>query len=295
VYNIFKDMIKLSSINWITLFTTHDYKLEVDLRKKSINTNLEQKISYSYTLMKRTTNSTPVLDPNRNKIRYSGFSTSRKVSILSNEISRIDERIERGDSRIQSRNPIFYLLISQSWIQTTSDLIVNDGTYNEEIYPLIVTSMTKEGPIDKAIFDFFRIYTISDDNRKNLWRIKIGNKLRISRTVYEGFVSLLSKQGIFQKDVEKRILIDLQRTLPLSKPFKTADRTFKAVRRILMAFHLYRPDIGYVQGMTYIVCALYLYFDEYECFEHFCNLIITNDLFYYLYSFDQERVSIIVT
>jgi len=34
-----------------------------------------------------------------------------------------------------------------------------------------------------------------------------------------------------------------------------------------------RPDIGYVQGMSYIAAVLLLYMDEHSAFVTFCNMI----------------------
>jgi hypothetical protein len=45
------------------------------------------------------------------------------------------------------------------------------------------------------------------------------------------------------------------------------------LRRILEAFTIYRPDIGYVQGMSYIAANLLLYMDERSAFITFSNLI----------------------
>lgn len=70
------------------------------------------------------------------------------------------------------------------------------------------------------------------------------------------------------------IEIDLVRTKPRfleQHPFLKTQ-----MLNILSAFAAYRPDIGFIQGMTYPCLILALNFDEYHSFKYFCNLIITN-------------------
>ena len=42
---------------------------------------------------------------------------------------------------------------------------------------------------------------------------------------------------------------------------------------VLGAYTMFRPDVGYVQGMSFIVAVLLLYLDEYKAFVVFANLI----------------------
>lgn len=41
-------------------------------------------------------------------------------------------------------------------------------------------------------------------------------------------------------------------------------------------FHIYRPDVSYVQGMTYPAIVLTLIVGKYKAFAIFCNLIVGN-------------------
>lgn len=57
---------------------------------------------------------------------------------------------------------------------------------------------------------------------------------------------------------EKSILIidnDVPRTFARLSGFSTEDN-MKALSSILQAFAMYRPDVGYVQGMSYIAAML---------------------------------------
>jgi hypothetical protein len=56
-------------------------------------------------------------------------------------------------------------------------------------------------------------------------------------------------------------------------------------------FHCYRPDISYVQGMTYPAAILLLVtLDKYKAFKYFCNLAVANELIRNLYSFNLKKV-----
>jgi hypothetical protein len=68
---------------------------------------------------------------------------------------------------------------------------------------------------------------------------------------------------------------DIPRTFPkLGGLFATETASQVKLRRILEAFTMYRPDIGYVQGMSYVAATLLLFMDnEYQSFVTFCNLM----------------------
>ncbi len=50
-------------------------------------------------------------------------------------------------------------------------------------------------------------------------------------------------------------------------------------------FHLHRPDISYVQGMTYPLIILLANLDKFEAFRCFCS-IMTSDFVVKLFCFD---------
>lgn len=45
------------------------------------------------------------------------------------------------------------------------------------------------------------------------------------------------------------------------------------LERILLCYACFRPDIGYVQGMSFLVATLLLYMDEFEAFKCLANLL----------------------
>ena len=64
------------------------------------------------------------------------------------------------------------------------------------------------------------------------------------------------------------------------------------VKEILQIFHIYRPDVSYVQGMTYPVIVLDLLVGKYRAFVIFANLIVGNIFFRRLFTFEKNYFSI---
>ena len=74
---------------------------------------------------------------------------------------------------------------------------------------------------------------------------------------------------------ERSILIidtDLPRTFPHLSALKPQEAS---LQKVLHAFTMYRPDIGYVQGMSYVAAMLYLHNqqNEVQTFISFCALM----------------------
>jgi len=54
---------------------------------------------------------------------------------------------------------------------------------------------------------------------------------------------------------------------------------------------MYRPDIGYVQGMSYIAAIVILYIgDEYKAFMNFANLMLKYPIMPF-YTFNEDFVA----
>jgi hypothetical protein len=54
---------------------------------------------------------------------------------------------------------------------------------------------------------------------------------------------------------------------------------------------MYRPDVSYVQGMTYPAIVLNLIVGKYKAFDIFSNLIVGNDFFRRLYTFEDKYLT----
>ena len=87
---------------------------------------------------------------------------------------------------------------------------------------------------------------------------------------------------------------DLGRTFPQMKLFGDDGHWGEDLRCVLEAFACHRPDLGYVQGMSYIAAMLLLHIpDRYMVFQCFTNLLVKGHLFpyYRLTGTDHERYS----
>ena len=142
----------------------------------------------------------------------------------------------------------------------------------------------------KACLEFFRNFCLSDEERRYVWRARIGNKLKITQPFYNGLLARLQSRT-FSKKADKLIRDDLDRTFPNCQTFEEGKRMYRQIQTLLRLFQIYRPDIGYVQGMTYLISTLYYYFDEFETFKYFCNLVITNSFVRNMYTFKMKMVS----
>jgi hypothetical protein len=71
--------------------------------------------------------------------------------------------------------------------------------------------------------------------------------------------------------------------------FKVGGVYYDQLQRILEAFTMYRPDIGYVQGMSYVAATLLLYMDEHSAFVTFCNMITKYPIMPF-YNFNDTQV-----
>jgi len=91
---------------------------------------------------------------------------------------------------------------------------------------------------------------------------------------------------------EKSISIietDIPRTFPMLGLFKVGGAYNEPLQRILEAFTMLRPDIGYVQGMSYIAATLLLYMDELSAFITFSNMITRYPIMPF-YNFNNSQI-----
>ena len=82
------------------------------------------------------------------------------------------------------------------------------------------------------------------------------------------------------KDSLAVIDADLNRTFPQMKLFGDGGHWGDDLRCVLEAFACHRPDLGYVQGMSYIAAMLLLHIpDRYMVFQCLTNLLVKGHLF----------------
>ena len=66
---------------------------------------------------------------------------------------------------------------------------------------------------------------------------------------------------------------DLPRTLPTLKFFHDGGSLNSDLERVLCAYIIHSPEVGYVQGMSFVVAMLLLYLDDTEALSCFVNLL----------------------
>jgi hypothetical protein len=136
--------------------------------------------------------------------------------------------------------------------------------------------------------------------RKVVWSIIVGNNLKINYKLYEMFLERVkicqendNKDVTFRKNL-KVIEEDLHRTYSEMSVFRFGNRLYQPLKNILLAYSMYRPDLGYVQGMSYVAGSILLHYgDEFEAFKVFANLMSREEMLINFYSFDMEKVNVV--
>lgn len=134
---------------------------------------------------------------------------------------------------------------------------------------------------------------LPDGVRRKVWRSRIGNRLNITESHYTILKKTYQAKGI-PKKIEKVILGDLNRTFPDCKTFNEGEKMYSTMRTMLSVFHIYRPDISYVQGMTCLLGLLYYMYSEFEAFMMLANLLICNPLVHSFYTFERGKVNFLL-
>uniref|UniRef100_A0A3Q3J8F7 Rab-GAP TBC domain-containing protein n=1 Tax=Monopterus albus TaxID=43700 RepID=A0A3Q3J8F7_MONAL len=126
--------------------------------------------------------------------------------------------------------------------------------------------------------------------RGRVWSLAIGNELNITPELYEIFLSRAKEKwrsysetssvndngGASLADRESSldlIKLDISRTFPSLFIFQKGGPYHDLLHSLLGAYTCYRPDIGYVQGMSFIAAVLILNLEEAEAFITFANLL----------------------
>jgi hypothetical protein len=87
------------------------------------------------------------------------------------------------------------------------------------------------------------------------------------------------------------IAVDLPRTWPGLDFVGTPGPFYEQLETVLHCYALFRPDIGYVQGMTFLAAMLGLFLNTtYDVFVAFANLLHSH-FFLSHFTMDVEQVS----
>uniref|UniRef100_A0A673M7S8 TBC1 domain family member 14-like n=1 Tax=Sinocyclocheilus rhinocerous TaxID=307959 RepID=A0A673M7S8_9TELE len=128
--------------------------------------------------------------------------------------------------------------------------------------------------------------------RGKVWSLAIGNELNITDELYNiclarakekwnAFVAPTAAtetetEGLSHADREaslELIKLDISRTFPSLCIFQQGGPYHDVLHSILGAYTCYRPDVGYVQGMSFIAAVLILNMNTADAFIAFANLL----------------------
>uniref|UniRef100_A0A8C0XY02 Rab-GAP TBC domain-containing protein n=1 Tax=Castor canadensis TaxID=51338 RepID=A0A8C0XY02_CASCN len=101
--------------------------------------------------------------------------------------------------------------------------------------------------------------------RGKVWSLAIGNELNITHDA--GFSAADREASL------ELIKLDISRTFPSLCIFQQGGPYHDMLHSILGAYTCYRPDVGYVQGMSFIAAVLILNLDAADAFIAFSNLL----------------------
>ncbi|KDO30466.1 hypothetical protein SPRG_04368 [Saprolegnia parasitica CBS 223.65] len=136
--------------------------------------------------------------------------------------------------------------------------------------------------------------------RSTVWPLAIGNGLKITPEMYDIYRHRASKarsgEMLPTEGREHTVMLihtDLPRTFPSLKLFDASGPYFEFLREVLETYACYRPDLGYIQGMSYIAALLCLHIptDRYLTFQCLANVMVHEHLFtFYLLKADLSHV-----
>lgn len=144
---------------------------------------------------------------------------------------------------------------------STSLFLEPEGGYDPWIEKQKETPRIVDDPMRSPFFEQLVREGIRPDLRGKVWQklAKSDGLLRKNPGVYVTLVNLPSL-------VEERIRLDISRTFP-GHPFYNPKATGQvSLFRVLKAYSVINPEVGYCQGMNFIVAIFLLYLEEEEAF-----------------------------
>eukprot|EP00126_Sphaerothecum_destruens_P001827 Sdes_comp15258_c1_seq1m4099 len=124
--------------------------------------------------------------------------------------------------------------------------------------------------------------------RGKIWILSIGNELNITKHLYEVYFQEANQpnsRNVYPTQPDKipasikthcdsdSILLDLSRTFPSLGVFQQGGPYHESLKCLLSIYVSHRPDIGYVQGMSFIASILLINMDLDQAFICMANLL----------------------
>lgn len=107
--------------------------------------------------------------------------------------------------------------------------------------------------------------------RGKVWRLAVANNLNVTEHLYT--LCLDHATSSPTNEALAAIRLDVARTFPGLCVFQEGGPLNEALKSLLAAYAVYRPDIGYVQGMSFIGAMLALNMEPFDAFSCFSNLL----------------------
>ncbi|KAL0483695.1 TBC1 domain family protein [Acrasis kona] len=141
--------------------------------------------------------------------------------------------------------------------------------------------------------------------RGQVWQLAAGNSLHISEDLFE--ILCDKKTPVHNERVESSddmekldrinrdsgninlIKIDLSRTFPALQFFQEGGPYYDNFQKVLECYAKFRPDVGYVQGMSYLVAMLLLNMETYPAFVTLANMLNRNH-FYSFFKMNMDEI-----
>ncbi|PAV73814.1 hypothetical protein WR25_05121 [Diploscapter pachys] len=120
--------------------------------------------------------------------------------------------------------------------------------------------------------------------RGKVWPLAIGNELGITEEIYKLHLNQAITH-LAEDELQKgapistlhryinMITLDASRTFPKMGIFQKGGPYYEHLLRLLGAYVCYRPDIGYVQSMSFIAAIILLQMEPFSAFVAFSNLL----------------------
>ena len=124
--------------------------------------------------------------------------------------------------------------------------------------------------------------------RGRVWKLAIHNNLNVTEHLYQ--LCLDRALANPHNEALAAIKLDVARTFPTLCVFQDGGPLSESLQGILAAYAVYRPDIGYVQGMSFIGAVLSLNMDAPIAFMCFANLL-NRPCHLAAFTLDQRRMS----
>ncbi|KAH3764024.1 TBC1 domain family member 14 [Pelomyxa schiedti] len=111
--------------------------------------------------------------------------------------------------------------------------------------------------------------------RGAVWEKLVSNDLMISAELYQVMqhqYSIIIKHSLGRAESQRLIETDIEATFPYLNLFKVGCPFYEPLKSLVQAYVAYRPDIGYIPGMSHVCAVLLLNIDK----EHACFMCLAN-------------------